>query len=400
MLCCIDSFGDPQKAYNRQTSDGGVAAFPGQRRFQSTGGNALAAAPPSLPLGGDDRTVAVIIPPGVQGGQQIQVQTPDGQTVQAHVPPGMSAGQQFLVRIPPRAVTPSSLPTAPAIPPQDYSMLQPVSPPRDAYATPVPDHKEPWSTTIPATRLTSISSAQASPIMTDAVATPVYDHFQGYDPVPPPRPQALPSNNQKIMKVQVPPGVAAGSILHVQVPGGSRTIAAQVPPGVSEFHVAYDDVAVAAPPQPPSGQKLLLVRVPPGTQPGTAIHVAIPDEPGRVISATVPPNVSEFHVSYVPQRRQHSGAGAQRNTPLPNYGMQNGGQHMPQPNNSQNSYNPNPMNQGGMGGYLLPLLGGAALGAAGMSMFDHYGHQQYVNAQDTGYGDTDNGNDAGGFGDY
>ena len=46
MFCCVDSFGDPQKAYNRQTSDGGVSSFPGQRRFQQTGGNALAAAPP------------------------------------------------------------------------------------------------------------------------------------------------------------------------------------------------------------------------------------------------------------------------------------------------------------------------------------------------------------------
>jgi hypothetical protein len=58
MLCCIESFGDPQKAYNQQTSDMGVAGFPGQRRFHSTGGNALAAAPTSLPSEGEDRTVS------------------------------------------------------------------------------------------------------------------------------------------------------------------------------------------------------------------------------------------------------------------------------------------------------------------------------------------------------
>ena len=58
MLCCIDSFGNPQKAYNRQTSDGGVSSFPGQRRFQRTGGNALTAVPPSLPLGGGDIMVS------------------------------------------------------------------------------------------------------------------------------------------------------------------------------------------------------------------------------------------------------------------------------------------------------------------------------------------------------
>jgi hypothetical protein len=340
----------------------------------------------------------VIIPPGVQGGQQIQVQTPDGQTVQARVPSGMTTGQQFLVRIPPRAVTPPASPSTLAIPPQDYSMLQPVLPPQDDFVPPLPVDKNPWSTTIPVTGSTARSSAYVSPIMTDAVATPVYDHFQGYDPVPTPRPQATQRNKQQLMKVQVPPGVAAGSILHVQVPGGSRTIAAQVPPGVSEFHVAYDDIAVDTNPQPPPGQKLLLVRVPPGTLPGAVIHVAIPNEPGRVISATVPPNVSEFHVSYTPQGRQHSGAAAQRNRPLPNNGIQNSRQHMEETNNSQNSNSP--VNQTGMGAYLLPLLGGAALGAAGMSMFDHYGHQQYANAQDSGYGDTDNGNDAGGFGDY
>jgi hypothetical protein len=54
MFCCMDSFGDPQKAYNRQTSDGSVSSFPGRRRFQQTGGNALAAAPPQSSAGGGD----------------------------------------------------------------------------------------------------------------------------------------------------------------------------------------------------------------------------------------------------------------------------------------------------------------------------------------------------------
>ena len=47
MLCCFDSFSDPKSAYNRQASnDILVNSYPGQRRFASTGGNALAAAPP------------------------------------------------------------------------------------------------------------------------------------------------------------------------------------------------------------------------------------------------------------------------------------------------------------------------------------------------------------------
>lgn len=339
------------------------------------------------------------IPPGVQGGQQIQVQTPDGQTVHACVPCGMTPGQQFLVQVPGTTDSSPASTSTPIIPPQDYSMLQPMSPPKDDFVPPLPAHQNPWSTTIPSTRPVPANSAQISPIMTDAVATPVYDHFQGYNPVPPPRqPQAFPTSTQKIMKVQVPPGITAGSILHAHVPGGNRTIAVQVPPGVSEFHVAYDDVGVDAAPQPPVEQKRLLVRVPPGTPPGTRMHVTIPDEPGRVISATVPPNVTEFQVAYVPQGQQHSRDGAQRNTPFYNNGTQNSGQYMPQTNNPQNISRPT--NQGGIGGYILPLLGGAALGAAGMSMFDHFGHQQNVHAQDAGYGDADSGNDGGGYADF
>ena len=47
-------------------------------------------------------------------------------------------------------------------------------------------------------------------------------------------------------------------------------------------------------------QKLLLVQVPPGTRAGQTIHVSIPNEPGRLVAATVPPNVSEFQVAYQP----------------------------------------------------------------------------------------------------
>jgi uncharacterized protein HemX len=86
---------------------------------------------------------------------------------------------------------------------------------------------------------------------------------------------------------------------------------------------------------------------------------------------------------------------------------------MQQPNGMQNRSTNRPTNEGGMGGYVLPLLGGAALGAAGLAMMSHYGHeqqgeqqqqqqqQQYYdnsnNVQDTGYDDA---GDFGGFGDY
>jgi hypothetical protein len=52
-------------------------------------------------------------------------------------------------------------------------------------------------------------------------------------------------------------------------------------------------------------RKLLLVRVPPNTAQGATLHVSIPDEPGRILAAIVPPgNLTEFHVSYEPRKQQ------------------------------------------------------------------------------------------------
>mmetsp|Transcript_45381 Transcript_45381/g.45809 ORF Transcript_45381/g.45809 Transcript_45381/m.45809 type:complete len:103 (+) Transcript_45381:699-1007(+) len=50
-----------------------------------------------------------------------------------------------------------------------------------------------------------------------------------------------------------------------------------------------------------NSQSLLLVKVPPGTNPGSTIHVQTPDN--ETIAAVVPPGgVNEFHVSYYPQQ--------------------------------------------------------------------------------------------------
>lgn len=192
---------------------------------------------------------------------------------------------------------------------------------------------------------------------------------------------ALPT--QKLLLVQVPPGIPPGTTIHVEIPGEFRTLAAKVPPNVKSFHVAYTPQvksqeapvtgthgrgkqASVKKPQPesksrewqsqasssrrspslsrgkpsgsvshrsqlstrdyssqnqpggmkesppqiassqivkhyptPPGQKLLLVRVPPGTPAGTTLHVSVPDEPGRILAAKVPfGGVREFHVSY------------------------------------------------------------------------------------------------------
>lgn len=154
------------------------------------------------------------------------------------------------------------------------------------------------------------------------------------------------ASEQKMLVVRVPVGVQPGSTIYVEIPGENRTVAAMVPEGVQSFQVCYTPrpMPLLAPPekrlraprpeqklqlplsqvqqrsyQPfsetrnvptttaaipttssPSGQqKLLLVRVPPGTRAGTTIHVSVPDEPGRILAAVVPAgDVREFHVSY------------------------------------------------------------------------------------------------------
>jgi hypothetical protein len=158
-------------------------------------------------------------------------------------------------------------------------------------------------------------------------------------------------------------------------------ITAQVPPNVSEFLVSYDvgdqpaPVVAAQTPQPSPGQKLVLVRVPPGTVPGTTLHISIPDEPGRIISAVVPPNVSEFHVSYVPDYSR--GARQAHSAPISDY---------------QQNYSSD------RGSFMLPLLSGAALGAAGVSMYDNYGLDQQYHDDTSGYqGDYGGGDDFGDF---
>ncbi|GKY93999.1 hypothetical protein MPSEU_000366700 [Mayamaea pseudoterrestris] len=123
--------------------------------------------------------------------------------------------------------------------------------------------------------------------------------------------------NQKLIFVHVPPELLPGTTIYVEIPGENRTVAAQVPTGVTSFHVAYVPqqplTQTALPPmmaggdmtkkQPQVGrEKLLSVRVPPGTLPGTTLHISVPDEPGRILAAQVPTgNVKKFHVSYIPR---------------------------------------------------------------------------------------------------
>jgi hypothetical protein len=336
----------------------------------------------------------------------LQVSAPDGRIVQANVPYGMSAGSIFMVELPaarngpPVTSTIVSTTLAPTTigveKPHDYSQIHVMQPPVSPTLL-----SEPFVTAYPVGSNPNDITIQALP-MSNPSAIPA--------PIPTPIP---PPSSSRLLKVQVPPGTSGGTVIHVQVPGENRTISAQVPQGATEFHVSYEPAAapiVVTAPSPSmvvsqysGGEKLLLVAVPPGTAPGSTLHVGIPGEPGRVVAATVPPGVSQFHVSYIP----HGDVAMRNNGPL-HGSFQNdhnrNGQHNGY-NNNNRGYNSNNRGYnnsggGGMGSMMLPMLGGAALGAGLMSIFDHSNQAEDSAAyqQDTGdYGGGDYGGDYGGF---
>lgn len=130
-----------------------------------------------------------------------------------------------------------------------------------------------------------------------------------------------------------------------------------------------------AAPVPPTSynnkQKLLLVRAPPGIAPGTKLYVKIPDEPGRILSAEVPPgNVREFHVAYEPLLYpSHSHSASQTHQPLYQHYESSNNRLANNKNNSSNGGN-----AGGDANWLLPVVGGFAAGVASTMVIDHFAH--------------------------
>ena len=143
-----------------------------------------------------------------------------------------------------------------------------------------------------------------------------------------------------------------------------------------------------------SPKNLILVKVPPGAAPGTMIQIKVPGE-DRMISATVPPNASEFHVSYDPRPQQRRVQNWEPNS-LSTSGTNTTGNasafraydgdglayssngskqkfvHNRKGNQKVNQYQPK-RNEDDSLGVLAPMLvGSALLGAAGIMIGKHH----------------------------
>lgn len=420
MFCCFDFSSSDEATTSRLHT-----SYPGQRPLIKTAGNALMEAPaPSSP-----EMVSVTVPNGVTAGDTIRVDSPDGRrAVEAVVPAGMSPGKMFTVRFPPEAKSPSTASQVSSVvgehdtPGFAYSLdnfiaqsevhATPVGPAQSVNTSPAGG----YHTTVEARQEDATSHGQTQGGFADSIDELLVQESSNQPKKKTPRQadQQPQKEIQRFMNVNVPPGTSAGSTLHVEVPGENRTLAVTVPPGVSTFRVAY------APTPPPVqsfqnsrqsiGQKLLLVKVPAGTAPGATLHVAVPDEPGRILSAKVPGNVSQFHVAYEPrtidvQPVQPIMQGGIANAPpsmnpayqhqqQTYYSQANTGsmqQATPYNNNYQQQRPHNNSSGGGMGNYILPAVGAAALGAAAYATYDHFSHNNYDNGgtDDDGAGDVD-----------
>lgn len=287
------------------------------------------------------------------------VTAPDGsgKTIMVTVPQGLTSGSTFMAEFPASTSSPP-----PSVVSSSLASAAPAPPPRPAQVEVEPVDYSQMAVLPPPTQTTAEPFAQAVPIGvgpndTTISATPVR---------PTTAPTALP-----------PP-----------------------PPTQSPLTSFTSPLTVVVPTN--TTQKLLLVQVPPGVAAGTTLHVSIPNEPGRLVAATVPPNVREFQVAYTPSMNRSTNPPPNRNN---DNSMMNGRPNHGFHNNPNNRYNNN--NNNGMGSMLLPALGGAALGMAGMSVFNHAHHGGYDNNNNNNYSDNAAGNDnygdydgGGGFGDF
>ena len=256
------------------------------------------------------------VPAGVVAGQILHIMHPDGsgRKISAQIPDGISAGDVFYIRAPPRgSSTPLTSPSGLIEPPSGFSTTpEPKQQQQTSSSSSVPmAHAQlsgPSSDASPAVKPGPTPFSQCLDSPSETITTHRHESYHQSKFTTPPIQSNIVSNTS-LLKVTVPPGTLPGSIIHVQVPRENRRIAAQVPPDCTEFHVQYEPAPAQYCPiqsqtyPPCHGKKLLKVQVPPGMNPGDALHVRIPDEPDRLIKAVVPPGkVHAFNVEYEPHQ--------------------------------------------------------------------------------------------------
>jgi hypothetical protein len=263
----------PGRRSAQPTSGSAAANNNSDTLFVKTGGNALQAV--SREAAHDEGLLAVTVPIGTKSGHKIMVSVPDGsgRLIEAVVPPGVFEGHTFLVRIPP--ITPQEQEAALSMS-EDGTRPAAWVPPHAGYMVPYEGG--------------DIPTAQA----TIAPPSP-----------PPPSTTRPPSDASPTVP---------GQDVNVQVaqawqPQPHNPSSAQPLPAARPFSEALNGPRTSNPPAESNnheddGSDLVLVRVPPGAAPGTAIRVRVND--GRIIEATIPadPGVTEFYVRVPPQQSQ------------------------------------------------------------------------------------------------
>mmetsp|Transcript_16942 Transcript_16942/g.20685 ORF Transcript_16942/g.20685 Transcript_16942/m.20685 type:complete len:348 (-) Transcript_16942:296-1339(-) len=257
---------------------------------------------------------------------------------------------------------------------------------------------------IPKDEISTPSSSALVPIQDYASAPnqeynidmPIASEVKSISPVPIPVPVApfqesrqdtTPAvGNQKLVLVKVPPGVSPGSAIHVQVPGENRLIAAQVPPGVTEFHVAYEPQ-----PQPPQYQQPVTVMGQPVSSQQNGYN--------RNQMKTQQNRYNRNNYGHANNYSSNSFDSLNNNYPNNNNYYANNQNNNANNNNNNNNnrfggnYQSNfggrNSNRGNGMGWLAPVLGGAALmGTAGyMVSHHHHGDNGDSAAEDFGGGD-------------
>lgn len=198
------------------------------------------------------QTFLVTIPEGVESGQQIRVQAPDGRSAVITVPEGISAGQQLRVQLPPEKEKP--LPTdspsesetaeggeAGAASQADLPSSSPSTAPSPSLG-PAKSGDEELSSPKPTEPKPQPQSAQPSSVPAPAPA-PAQQ---------PPPPADSAADVGTTLAVVVPDGVTAGQQLRVQAPDGRQAMIT-VPDGVKpgqQLRLTLPPVTPTPRPQP------------------------------------------------------------------------------------------------------------------------------------------------------